>query len=242
MPTPLSNQVALVIGASSGIGRAIAVAFAREGITVMASARRQDRLRQLKEKADSEGWHVEIYSADAANSGEMSKLADATRERFGKIDILVFATGTNTPDRSTQRLRPDIWDTMIQVNLNGAFYATNAVLPQMREARSGHLIYISSISGLVPDVSGAAYQAGKRGLLGLAHAIRVEEKENGIRTCVVCPGLVDTEILEKRPVKPSAETLAKALQPDDIAEVVLSIAKLHPRAAVPEIQIMPTYL
>jgi serine 3-dehydrogenase (NADP+) len=94
----------------------------------------------------------------------------------------------------------------------------------------------------VPDVSGAAYQAGKRGLLGLAHAIRVEEKENGIRTCVVCPGLVDTEILEKRPVKPSAETLAKALQPDDIAEVVLSIAKLHPRAAVPEIQIMPTYL
>lgn len=242
MPTPLSNQIALVIGASSGIGRAIAVAFAREGISVMASARRQDRLRQLKEKADSEGWQVEIHSADAARPDEMNQLAEAARERFGKIDILVFATGTNTPDRSTQRLRPDIWDAMIQVNLSGAFYATNAVLPHMREARAGHLIYISSISGLVPDVSGAAYQAGKRGLLGLAHAIRVEEKENGIRTCVVCPGLVDTEILEKRPVKPSAETLAKALQPDDIADVVLSIAKLHPRAAVPEIQIMPTYL
>ena len=208
----------------------------------MASARRQDRLRQLKERADSEGWQVEVYSADAAKPDEMNQLAEATRERFGKIDILVFATGTNTPDRSTQRLRPDIWDAMIQVNLNGAFYATNAVLPHMREARAGHLVYISSISGLVPDVSGAAYQAGKRGLLGLAHAIRVEEKENGIRTCVVCPGLVDTEILEKRPVKPSAETLAKALQPDDIADVVLSIAKLHPRAAVPEIQIMPTYL
>jgi serine 3-dehydrogenase len=128
------------------------------------------------------------------------------------------------------------------VNLSGAFYATNAVLPQMREAGAGHLIYISSISGLVPDVSGAAYQAGKRGLLGFAHAIRMEEKENGIRTCVICPGLVDTEILEKRPVKPSAETLAKALQPEDIADIVLSVAKLDPRAAVPELQIMPTYL
>jgi len=112
----------------------------------------------------------------------------------------------------------------------------------MRERRAGHLIYVSSISGLVPDISGAAYQASKRGLLGLAHAIRIEEKENGSRTCVVCPGLVETEILEKRPVKPSAEMLAKALQPEDVAEVVLSIAKLPPRAVVPEMQLMPTYL
>ena len=74
----------------------------------------------------------------------------------------------------------------------------------MRTAGGGHLIYIASISGIVPDISGAAYQASKRGMLGLAHAIRVEEKEKGIRTCVICPGLVETEILEKRPVKPSA--------------------------------------
>lgn len=242
MSISLEGQAALVIGASSGIGRAIAEAFAREGMRVMASARRQDRLQQLKEKMQAEGHAIEIHSADAAKAGEMDQLAAITRERFGKIDILVFATGTNTPDRSTRRLRPDIWDNMIQVNLNGAFYATHAVLPEMREAGTGHLIYISSISGIVPDVSGAAYQAGKRGLLGLAHAVRVEEKENGIRTCVVCPGLVDTEILEKRPVKPSAETLAKALQPEDIADLVLSVAKLHPRAAVPELQIMPTYL
>jgi serine 3-dehydrogenase len=95
---------------------------------------------------------------------------------------------------------------------------------------------------LVPDVSGAAYQAAKRGLLGLAHAIRVEEKENGIRTCVVCPGLVDTEILDKRPVKPGPEILAKALQPEDVAEAVLAVAKLPPRAVVPEMQLLPTYL
>src|SRR5207253_9796372 len=118
----------------------------------------------------------------------------------------------------------------------------HALLPGMRERASGHLIYIASISGLIPDVSGAAYQASKRGLLALAHAIRVEEKQNGIRTCVICPGLVDTEILDKRPVKPSAEMLAKALQSVDVAEAVLAVAKLPSRAVVPELHIMPTYL
>ena len=92
------------------------------------------------------------------------------------------------PDRSLARLNSDIWDMMVGANLNSAYYVTRALLPAMREQKSGHLIYVSSISGLVPDVSGAAYQAAKRGLLGLAHAIRVEEKENGIRTCVICPG------------------------------------------------------
>jgi NADP-dependent 3-hydroxy acid dehydrogenase YdfG len=130
---------------------------------------------------------------------------------------------------------------MVEVNLNGAFYATHAVLPSMRSAGSGHLIFVSSISGLVPDVSGASYQAAKRGVVGLAHAIRVEEKQNGIRTCVICPGLVDTELLEKRPVKPAPEVLAKALQPEDVAEAVLFVAKLPPRAVVPELQLMPTF-
>jgi serine 3-dehydrogenase (NADP+) len=93
----------------------------------------------------------------------------------------------------------------------------------------------------VPDVSGASYQAAKRGVVGLAHAIRVEEKQNGIRTCVICPGLVDTELLEKRPVKPAPEVLAKALQPEDVAEAILFVAKLPPRAVVPELQLMPTF-
>jgi serine 3-dehydrogenase (NADP+) len=91
----------------------------------------------------------------------------------------------------------------------------------------------------VPDVSGAAYQASKRGLVGLAHAIRVEEKQNGIRTCVICPGLVDTELLAYRPVKPSPEDLAKALQAEDVAETILHVAKLPPRASIPELILLP---
>ena len=238
----MQNQVVLVVGASSGIGRETAVLFAREGARVMASARREDRLRQLQTAMHDEGFLIEILPADASNAGDMETLAKQTRERLGDIDILVYASGTNTPDRALKRLTPPVWDKLIAVNLNGAYYATQAVLPSMRDRKAGHLIYISSISGIVPDVSGAAYQAAKRGMLGLAHAIRVEEKENGIRTCVICPGLVDTEILELRPVKPSAETLAKALQPGDIAQAVLWAAKLPPRVVAPEMQVLPTYL
>jgi NADP-dependent 3-hydroxy acid dehydrogenase YdfG len=242
MLVKLQNQNVLVIGASSGIGRETAILFAREGAHVMASARREDRLQQLKAELAREGAAIETATADASRAAEMERLAKTTRERIGEIDILVYVTGTNTPDRSLKRLTADIWDMMIAVNLNGAYYATRAVLPQMRERGAGHLIYISSISGQVPDVSGAAYQASKRGMLGLAHAVRVEEKENGIRTCVIMPGLVETEILEKRPVKPGPEILAKALQPVDVAEAVLAVAKLPPRVVVPELQVLPTYL
>jgi serine 3-dehydrogenase len=242
MPVSLRDQVVLIVGASSGIGRETVLSFARDGARVVASARRGDRLRGLQDELSKEGCPIEIAPADASNAEEMRQLAERTRAQFGRIDILVFAAGTNTPDRAMKRLNQDIWDMMLKVNLNGAYYITQAVLPSMREAGAGHLIYISSISGLLPDVSGAAYQAAKRGLLGLAHAIRVEEKENGIRTCVICPGLVDTEILEKRPVKPTPEMLAKALRPADVAEMVVCVAKLPPRAVVPEMQILPTYL
>jgi NADP-dependent 3-hydroxy acid dehydrogenase YdfG len=240
MLVTIENQVALVVGASSGIGRATAVLLAREGARVMASARREDRLRELQSSLAGEGRVIEILPADASSPAEMEELARQTRQRLGEIDILVYATGTNTPDRTMKRLNPAIWDMMIGVNLNGAYYITRAVLPSMRERGAGHLIYISSISGLTPDVSGAAYQASKRGLLGLAHAVRVEEKESGIRTCVICPGLVDTEILEKRPVKPAPELIAKALLPEDVAEAVVAVAKLPPRASVPELRIEPT--
>jgi serine 3-dehydrogenase len=242
MAVSLKDQVVLVVGASSGIGRAAAVMFAREGARVVASARRGDRLRGLQDELSKEGLKIEIAPADASNAGEAEQLAQRARTQFGKIDILVFAAGTNTLERSTKRLNPEVWDMMLSVNLNAAFYVTRAVLPPMRDNGAGHLIYVSSISGLIPDVSGASYQAAKRGLLGMAHAIRVEEKENGIRTCVICPGLVDTELLEKRPVKPTPEMLAKALRPEDVAEAVLSVAKFHPRVVVPEMQVLPTYL
>jgi serine 3-dehydrogenase (NADP+) len=240
MSASVTGQVAVIVGASSGIGRAAAVLFAREGFKVVAAARREDRLQSLKEELAKEQREITVRRADASIPKDMEQLAHETLEHFGKIDVLVFATGTNIPERAMARLTPQLWNSVVEVNLNGAFYATYAVLPSMRKAGGGHLIYVASISGVITDVSGAAYQASKRGLLGMAHAIRLEEKQNSIKTSVICPGLVDTELLEKRPVKPSPEILAQALQPEDVAETILFVAKLPPRAAIPELHMMPT--
>jgi NADP-dependent 3-hydroxy acid dehydrogenase YdfG len=240
MPVSLKDRVALVVGASSGIGRATVVMLAREGMRVMAAARREDRLRELQSELQSEGCTISICPCDASDVNQAEDLARDTRLQFGEVHLMVYATGTNTPDRALNRLRPSIWNELISTNLDGAYYVTQALLPQMREARDGHLIYVASISGHTPDISGAAYQASKRGMIGLCHAVRVEEKDNGIRTTVVCPGLVDTEILDKRPVKPGPEMLAKALLAEHVAEAIVSCAKLPPRACVTEMTIAPT--
>lgn len=174
MPVSLKNQVALVIGASSGIGHATAALLAREGAKVMASARSEDRLQKLKADCAAEGCALDVFAADAKKPADMDRLAEVARQKFGPVDIMIYATGTNTPDRSMKRLRPEIWDDMIETNLDGAYYAAQAVIPTMRERRSGHLVFIASISGHTPDVSGPAYQASKRGVIGLAHAIRME--------------------------------------------------------------------
>jgi NADP-dependent 3-hydroxy acid dehydrogenase YdfG len=242
MAVTLKNQNVLIVGASSGIGHEIARLLSGEGARVVAAARRLDRLEKLRDELAAKGNEVHVLQADASKLEDMQRLGEEVLSRLGQIDVLIYAAGTNTPDRAMTRLTPQIWTALLDVNLNGAYYITHAVLPHMRERKAGHLIYISSISGLLADVSGAAYQASKRGLVGFAHAIRVEEKENGIRTSVICPGLVDTELLEKRPVRPSAETLTKALKPIDVAELALAIAKMPAHVVIPEVQILPTEL
>src|ERR1700678_55214 len=129
MPITLKDKAVLVVGASSGIGRETAVLFAREGAKVMASARRHERLQELQEALKKENLEIEIHAADASKPADMEQLAQHTAERFGKIDIVVYSSGTNTPDRALTRLSADIWDTMVGVNLNGAYYITRAVLP-----------------------------------------------------------------------------------------------------------------
>jgi len=242
MAVKLTNQVVLVLGASSGIGRETAILFAREGARVMAAARREERLRALQSELAGEGLQIEIATADVTKVDDVNSVAKLTTELLGPIDILVYSSGVNTKERYMTSLTPSTWEHLVAVNMNGAFYATQAVLPGMRERRAGHLIYVASISGLLADVSGASYQASKRGVVGMAHAIRVEERANGIRTCAICPGLVDTELMAYRPVQPTAETLAEALKPQDVAEAILAVAKLPANVTVPELQIMPTKL
>ena len=239
MSEALKDQVAVVVGASSGMGKQTALSLARAGASVVLAARSEDPLREL---AAEIGAGAMAFPADAEDPASLERLAAAAVERFGRIDLLVYAAGTNIPGRGLEVLTPGTWDMMMATNLSGAFHSTRAVLPVMRSRGAGLIIYVGSACVQIPDLSGVSYQAAKHGLVGLAHGTFQEERENGIRTTVIFPGLTDTPLVDKRPAPTPPEVLARALQPEDVAEACLFVASLPARARVPELVLMPAGL
>lgn len=237
-----AGQAALVVGASSGMGRAVASALADAGARVMAAARRIERLRSWQDEVRARGGEADSRLCDVTDRAQVDRLVSETLARFGCIDLMVYCAGTNIPERAMDVLQPKTWEAMLAVNLTGAFHCTRAVLPAMRDRENGLIVYISSIAVHLPDLSGAAYQASKHGLSGLAHATRLEEKANGIRTSVIFPGLCRTDLVHRRPVPTPKEVLDRALEPEDVAQAVLAVASLPPRAVVPEMELLPSRL
>jgi len=233
------ERVAVIVGSSSGMGRATAVAYARAGMRVVLAARSEDKLNALAAEIGDQAVVSPVDVTDPASVDRMMKTVIAS---LGRIDILVYATGTNIPDRSLDVLTGDTWEMMIATNLSGAFYCTKAVLPTMRSQKSGLIIYLSTGAVQSPDVSGVSYQASKHGMTGLAHGTFKEEQANGIRTTIIFPGLCDTPLVLKRPVPTPPEVLAKALQPEDVADACLFVASLPARTRVPELQLLPAGL
>jgi NADP-dependent 3-hydroxy acid dehydrogenase YdfG len=242
MARDLAGLTAIVVGASSGMGAAIAAALACESMNVVAAARSADRLEALAAEQARLGHSVAACATDATDRGAVERLVNTTLDRFGRIDLLVYAAGTNIRDRDLEHLRPDTWDTMLATNLTGAFHCTQIVLPSMRRHGEGLIVYISTAAVGSPDVSGVSYQASKHGLSGLAFGTAVEQKAAGVRTCVIFPGLTDTPILAQRPKATPPEVLSLALEPEDVAEAVVFVAKLHPRAVVPQLWLLPSRL
>ena len=239
MSQPLKERVAIIVGSSSGMGRATAITFATAGAKVILAARGVEALQMLAEEI---GENAISYPTDVQDPVAVERLIETTLADFGKIDILVYLTGTNIPERSLEVLSNETWDMMLKTNLTGAFYCTKAVLPTMRHQKSGLIIYVSSAAVQRPDTSGVSYQATKHGMVGLAHGTFKEERDNGIRTSMIFPGLTDTPLVLKRPVPTPPDVVAKALQPQDVADACLFVASLPARAYVPELVMMPTEL
>ncbi len=235
----LDGQVALITGGGSGIGRAVALTLAEAGAQVVIAGRRMELLEETAALAHTRP-PIRPFVADVADIVQVSKLVSWTHSQFGPVDILVNNAGINIKQRSLAELSPDDWERVMHVNANGAYYVVHAVLPAMRARRSGLIISISSLSGVrVATVSGAAYSASKHALCALTRAIALEEAENGIRATNICPGAVDTPIIDDRPGEISAEERARMLRPEDVAQAVLFVASLPPRAHVPELYIKP---
>ncbi len=234
----LKDKNALVIGGGSGMGAAVAVALADAGARVTIAGR---RIEKLEEVTGLSAIEIQTRTVDVSDRVSLDALFSWFDEESGDLDILVNAAGINVPKRSMAELSPDDWDAVLKVNLTGAYDCLRMALDRMRPRKDGLVVMINSVSGKRSNpLGGVAYNASKFGMTGLGSCVAEEERENGIRITNVFPGEVNTPILDQRPVPPSAEHRAGILQPQDIAEAVMMLARLHPRAHIPELVIKPT--
>ena len=237
----LAGKVAVVTGGGSGIGEATAIALAREGAQVAVVGRRAEPLESLVAAHTAEGRTAVAVPGDVSDPDTAEDLVGQVRERWGRIDVLVNSAGTNVPRRDLASLSVADWEAVLRVNLTGTFLVTHAVLPLMREQRSGTVVNVSSIAGYrAMALTGPAYNAAKAGVNAFTESINLADRRHGIRACAVCPGEVATPILELRPQPPTAEARASMLQPEDLAETILFVATLPQRANVELLTIYPT--
>lgn len=242
MTRSLSNRVAWITGAGSGIGQAGALALADAGATVVLSGRRQDALEDTASKVREQDGTCHLECLDVADSEAVQQAAQRIHALLGRIDILVNSAGLNVTSRHWDQVSAQDWDTVVGVNLDGAFYCTQAVLPLMREQGGGLMIHVSSWAGRYDSyITGPAYNAAKHAVLAMNASLNLEQGRHGIRSCAICPGEVATPILDKRPVPVSEADKARMLQPQDLGATIRFVAELPPRACMNEILISPTW-
>jgi len=235
------NKTAVVTGAGSGVGQAIAIALAKQNWRVALVGRREETLRETVERTGKNSKNLLVCSCDIGIVKAVEKLANRVLAEFKDVEVLVNAAGTNAPKRALEVLSLEDYHAMIDTNLNGAYYCVQAFLSQMRARKSGTIINIVSEAGKqASPKAGPAYVMSKFGLAGLTQSINAEERPNGIRACAVFPGDIATPLLDKRPAPPNAAARARMLRPEDVAACALLAISLPPRAVVEEILVRPT--
>jgi NADP-dependent 3-hydroxy acid dehydrogenase YdfG len=240
---PLEGKVALVTGASSGIGAATALALAGAGANVVVSGRREDRLSEVAARVGDAGAEGHVAAGDVTDERQAHRLVDDAVERFGRLDVLVNNAGVMLLSR-VERGRADEWRRMTDVNLHGVLYPTHAAVAVMKEQGSGDIVNVSSTAGRRSRPLGGIYAATKAGVIALSESLRLELIKDGVRVTVVIPGAVDTE-LATHITDEEAQTAVgflkqmELLQPEDVAAAVLYAVTQPPRVSVSELLIRP---
>jgi NADP-dependent 3-hydroxy acid dehydrogenase YdfG len=246
MPGALDGCVAVVTGASSGIGEATAEALAREGATVAVAARRLDRLEELAKRISDEGGRAETFEVDVADEDQARGLILDSEEKLGGLDILVNNAGLMLLG-PVQGADTEEWRRMVDVNCLGLLYCTHAALPVMQQRGGGHIVNVSSVAGRQADLGSAVYNMTKWGVVGFSEALRQEALHSNIRVTVVEPGFVATELHGHNELPVVVEGVEKmrsqigdVLEAEDIADAITYVVTRPERVDVNEILIRPT--
>jgi NADP-dependent 3-hydroxy acid dehydrogenase YdfG len=241
--TATKSPVAIITGGATGIGFGIAEALAQSGYRVAIGSRRKDVVEEAASQLQSlKKGQVIGLPLDVTDRDSVAEFVQAVGKHFGEIDILVNGAGVNIKNRTIGEMRPEQWDQVVAINATGAYNMIHAILPQMRQRKSGTIINISSVTGKrALALGGVAYAASKFAMTALGTCVANEVGVEGVRVTNIYPGEVDTPILEQRPVPVSQEQRDLILRPSDVGQVVLSIVSLPSRVHIPELVIKPVH-
>ena len=226
MAQSLKGKVAFVTGAGKGIGKATAIALAKEGVLVGLLARTETDLIEVANEIETLGVKAAYATADVSSLEQVDQAINKLTEELGSADILINNAGTGKFG-SFLELDPDEWKRMIDINLMGVYYVTRAVLPQLIEKNGGDIINISSTAGQKGAPVTSAYSASKFGLLGLTESLALEVRKHNIRVSALTPSTVATELAFRENLTDGNPE--KVMQPEDLAEYMIAQLKLHPR-------------
>ncbi len=193
MNNNIKGKVVVITGASSGLGEATARHLSAQGATVVLGARRADRIKSLADELIAKGGKALAVATDVTHCDQVKRLVDAAVQKFGRIDVMINNAGL-MPHSPLERLKIDDWDRTIDVNIKGVLYGIAAALPYMKQQKTGHIINVSSVAGHKVTPNGAVYCATKHAVRALSEGLRVEVKPYNIRTTIISPGAVATEL------------------------------------------------
>jgi len=241
----LDGKVAVITGASSGIGEATAQALANEGTAVVVAARREDRLDDLVKQIEGNGSKALAVACDVTDEEQAHELIRRAKEEFGRVDILVNNAGVMQLSKVEKGLSEE-WRRMFEVNVLGLLYATDAAIEVMKKQGSGHLVNISSLAGRESRAMLGVYSGTKFAVNAISEALRQELQEDNIRVTMVEPGAVETELPEHISDEEAQEAISsliselEPLQPEDIANAITYAVTQPERVSINEVLIRPT--
>ncbi|RLA52406.1 MAG: SDR family NAD(P)-dependent oxidoreductase [Gammaproteobacteria bacterium] len=231
----LNNKIAIVTGASKGIGRGIAIALAKQGCKVILAARNSDKLKQVAIEITEAGGSAQAIVSDVTDEQSVDNLFEQVKESYGRLDILVNNAGMAVSGRIDELSLSD-WQQVQDVNVTGIFLCCRGAARIMKPQKGGRIINIGSISGQMPRVKSSPYTTSKFAVTGLTKALALELRPYNIAVCAVHPGNVMTDIWEKTPQVPEQEGVMEVA---DLAEVVVTIATLPDHVNLFESVILP---